>query len=336
MTVYGIVGFLSTSGGTIMTKTEEFIIKAKKVHYNEDLDYSKAVYVNNRTPLCIIDNDLMPDGVKTYGEYWQTPYNHLRGQSHPLKRKDKISKSKSSKQEEIIQRFNEVHKGENLDYSKVQYKNMHTKVCIIDPVYGEYWQEPATHLKGCGHPMRGRQQTTDAIKHLPVEKFIDKSENIHNGKYSYVNINKDFLTYRENVPIVCPKHGEFLQSVGNHLAGKGCPKCGNHYSKYEDEICDYLKSVYPDIVIEQHNKTILDGKEIDIYFPELKIGIEFNGLRWHTEWFAGKNPDYHYQKTIDCNKKGIGLIQIFEDEYVNKKELVLNKIKHIVKKKRGS
>ena len=280
MTVFGTAGFLSTFGGAIMTKLDEFIEKAKRVHCGEDLDYSRAVYVNNRTPLCIIDHDLMDDGKTEYGEYWQTPYNHLRGQSHPLKRKNKISQNKSSKQEDVIRRFNEVHKGENLDYSKVVYKNMHTKVCIIDPEYGEYWQEPAAHLKGCGHPMRGRQRTTEAIKHLNYQP-----------------------------PLYQKDADEFEIIV---------------------EICNYLKSIDSSLIIEQHNRTILDGKEIDIYFPQKKIGIEFNGLRWHTEWFGKREPDYHLKKTEECNRKGIGLIQIFEDEYVNKKQLVLNKIKHIL------
>ena len=280
MTVFGTAGFLSTFGGAIMTKLDEFIEKAKRVHCGEDLDYSRAVYVNNRTPLCIIDHDLMDDGKTEYGEYWQTPYNHLRGQSHPLKRKNKISRNKSSKQEDVIRRFNEVHKGENLDYSKVVYKNMHTKVCIIDPEYGEYWQEPAAHLKGCGHPMRGRQRTIQAIKHLNYQP-----------------------------PLYQKDAHEFEIIV---------------------EICNYLKSIDSSLIIEQHNRTILDGKEIDIYFPQKKIGIEFNGLRWHTEWFGKREPDYHLKKTEECNRKGIGLIQIFEDEYVNKKQLVLNKIKHIL------
>lgn len=319
-----------------MTKLEEFIERAKKVHCSEDLDYSKAIYINNRTPLCIIDHDLMADGKTEYGEYWQTPYNHLKGHSHPLKRCYKIAESKREKQEEIIKRFKEVHKNENLDYSKVEYKNMHTKVCIIDPLYGEYWQEPATHLKGCGHPMRGRIETNSSIKHLPIADFVDKSITLHNEKYSYENINKNFLKYRENIPSICPIHGEFLQSVENHLAGKGCPKCGNHYSKYEDEICAFIKENNENIRTEQHNRTILNGKEIDIYIPELKIGIEFNGLRWHTEWFANKGSDYHLKKTEECNRQGIGLIQIFEDEYINHKELVLNKIKHILKQKRDS
>ena len=50
MTVFGTAGFLNTFGGAIMTKLDEFIEKAKRIHYGEDLDYSRAVYINNRTP----------------------------------------------------------------------------------------------------------------------------------------------------------------------------------------------------------------------------------------------------------------------------------------------
>ena len=71
-------------------------------------------------------------------------------------------------------------------------------------------------------------------------------------------------------------------------------------------------------------------KKINILIPSAKIGIEYDGLKWHTEWFGKKDHMYHSNKTIKCNEKGYGLIHVFEDEYVNKKQLVLNKIKHIL------
>ena len=46
------------------------------------------------------------------------------------------------------------------------------------------------------------------------------------------------------------------------------------------------------------------------------IAIEYDGLYWHTEKH-GKDKNYHYNKMLECNKKGIGLIQIFDDEYNN-------------------
>ena len=52
-----------------MTKLENFIEKAKTVHKGENLDYSKVVYKNNRTPVLIIDHDLDDDG-NEYGEFY--------------------------------------------------------------------------------------------------------------------------------------------------------------------------------------------------------------------------------------------------------------------------
>ena len=48
------------------------------------------------------------------------------------------------------------------------------------------------------------------------------------------------------------------------------------------------------------------NQEIDIYIPELNIGIEFNGLYWHCELF--KNENYHLEKTINCEKQKIKLL----------------------------
>ena len=162
----------------------EFIRKALIVHSGEQLDYSQVEYVNNKVPVKIIDHSLRPDGTE-YGEFWQTPSNHLNGQGHPDKKGIKIAKAKSSKQEDIIRRFKEVHTNENLDYSQVQYVNMHTKVKIIShdlrpdgTEYGEFWQEPAVHLKGCTHPeikTKGRPKANIIERPVPpaIGSFIN-------------------------------------------------------------------------------------------------------------------------------------------------------------------
>ena len=98
-------------------------------------------------------------------------------------------------------------------------------------------------------------------------------------------------------------------------------------SKYEKELQNFLED---NNVVFQSNRQILIGKEIDLLIEDRKIGIEFNGIKWHTEWFGKKDRYYHLNKTLKCNEKGYGLIHIFEDEYVNNKEIVLNKLKHIL------
>lgn len=315
-------------GRLVMDCTErlrKFIERAKKVHCGENLDYSEVSYVNNKTPVTIIDHDLRPDGSE-YGAYRQTPSNHLKGQGHPDKRGLKISKRKREKIENLIKRFKVVHPDENLDYSQVKYVNMHTKVMIIDHdlrpdglEYGEYWQEPAVHLKGSSHPDKKKPDNK-----LTQEEWIERAEKVHNSRYDYSKTIYD--GYKSEVEIICSKHGSFYQTVENHLAGKGCPKCGNHSSRFEEDIKKELG-----VNFIEHDRDVLDGLEIDLYDPERKVGIEFNGLKWHTEWFAGRGRDYHIKKTEGCLEKGVGLIQIFEDEYYNHKDIVLSKLRHILK-----
>lgn len=98
-------------------------------------------------------------------------------------------------------------------------------------------------------------------------------------------------------------------------------------SKYEREIQEFLTE--NDIDFEC-NRQILIGKEIDILVPSKKIGIEFDGLKFHTEWFGKKKHGYHLDKTEKCNENGYGLIHIFEDEYVNHKDIVYSKLSHIL------
>lgn len=98
-------------------------------------------------------------------------------------------------------------------------------------------------------------------------------------------------------------------------------------SIYEREICEML-DFYG--IEHESSRQFLIGKEIDVLINDKKIGIEFNGLKWHTEWFGKKSHCYHLEKTRLANEKGYGLVHIFEDEYVNKKEIVLNKLKHIL------
>lgn len=308
-----------------------FLDNCKKKGLDINIDFSKMEYTNNRTPVLLIDNDLRPDGT-IYGEFWITPSNFLKGRSHPDKRGLKISKSKSHKQDDIIKRFKLVHPNENLDYSEVVYVNMHTKVKIIDrdlmsdglTEYGEYWQEPIVHLKGCGHPLKGRYKQI-ITQTSNTDEFINKSKKVHLDKrYDYSKV--EYINNRTKVIIGCPKHGDFKISPDNFLQGKGCPRCGYHLSKNEDEIADIISNFYP---VERNNRSILGGLELDMYIPSCKVAIEYNGLRWHSEQFK-PDKNYHLNKLLKCQEKRIKLIQIFEDEYLNNKEIVLNKIFHLL------
>ena len=306
-------------------RQEEFICKAKEIHQDEQLDYSEVTYVDNRTRVKVIDHDLDENG-EEYGAYWQTPSNHLRGSSHPKKRGKKIAKAKAALQDEVIERFKRVHQGENLDYSEVEYVNMHTPVKIIcheiapdGEEYGAFWQEPVVHLKGCSYSQLANDK--NAQKQIyTTEQFIEKCKAVHpNYDYSYV----EYHGSQEKIWVVCNKedskghkHGGFWASPDALLQGKGCPKCGNHLPIGEEEIYQYLKEIVPNEEIRRRDKKILNGMELDIYIPSKNVAIEYDGIRWHSEEF-GKERNYHLNKTDLCLEKGIYLIHVFEDEWLN-------------------
>ena len=91
-----------------------------------------------------------------------------------------------------------------------------------------------------------------------------------------------------------------------------CHKCIKLYSNKEKELVEYIKSIYNGKIIE-NDRTILQGKELDIYIPEYNLAIEFNGSYWHSDTF--KNKSYHLEKTKSCKEKEINLIHIFEHEW---------------------
>ena len=109
--------------------------------------------------------------------------------------------------ENFINKSKQVH-GDKYDYSKVEYVNNSTKVCIICPEHGEFWQTPNSHLSGNGCPK------CYGNKKLTTEEYVSECKKIHNNKYSYdktIYVNK-----RSKIIITCPIHGDFIQTAGKH------------------------------------------------------------------------------------------------------------------------
>jgi very-short-patch-repair endonuclease len=101
-----------------------------------------------------------------------------------------------------------------------------------------------------------------------------------------------------------------------------CNPIGEQKSIKEKELFNYIKSIYSSKIIQSYR----DKYEIDIYLPELKIGIEFNGLYYHSNKFKDKN--YHLDKTNYFKEKGIHIIHIWEDDYIIKLNLIKSQIKN--------
>ena len=121
---------------------EEFIKKANEKH-NGKYDYSNVVYVNSTTKVCII----CPE----HDEFWQRPRGHLQGKGCSKCAYELNGKRRRSSLTNFITKARKVH-GDKYDYSKVDYVNNYTKVCIICPEHMEFWQEANSHLRGHGCP----------------------------------------------------------------------------------------------------------------------------------------------------------------------------------------
>lgn len=124
--------------------------------------------------------------------------------------------NKLEKQIDFISKSIKSH-NETYDYSKVEYVNAKTKVCIICPIHGEFWQRPDHHINGSRCPKCA------GVGLKSFEEFLEKANNRHNHRYKYIE--NTYTKTSEHVGIICPDHGIFYQNASSHLLGCGCPFC---------------------------------------------------------------------------------------------------------------
>lgn len=120
----------------------------------------------------------------------------------------------------------------------------------------------------------------------------------------------------------CDKGHEWEARVVDRTYYKtDCPYCvrARDSSKPEKELLQYLKKTQLNII--PNDRSVLNGRGLDLYVPEKHIAIEYNGLYWHSE-ATGKEKEYHYQKWVECRNKGIQLITVWEDDWLRNPELV--------------
>ena len=124
-----------------------------------------------------------------------------------------MGKQKTTK--EWVEQAKAVH-GNKYDYSKAIYTSWKDKICVICPEHGEWWVEPASHLRGYGCPRCSGNSVGLSIKERE-KKFIEKAFLIYNGKYDYSKV--EYNGKRNKICIICPEHGEFWQTPERHLKG---------------------------------------------------------------------------------------------------------------------
>lgn len=159
--------------GVNKSNTDKFIQKATMLH-GDKYDYSKVIYTNAKTKVCII--------CQVHGEFWQTPNKHLSKRGCPKCKIDKIIKINSSTQQLVIKKFIEIH-GNKYNYSNVIYLGNHLKICIVCPIHGEFWQTPGSHIQGCGCPNCQASKGEQTLKAI-----FDKYKLLYETQYNIPEI----------------------------------------------------------------------------------------------------------------------------------------------------
>ena len=179
--------------------------------------------------------------------------------------------TKKLTKKQFVQKANEKHGGDKYDYREFIYINSSTKGKIMCQEHGTFLQTPSNHLRGkgcpkCGNLNRGKSNRSNK------DAFILKANEKHDNKYDYTLV--DYKRLKTHITIICPEHGNFIQSPDNHLQGAGCSKCGRKRTEdghrlTTEEFVSKAKKIH---TCDKYNYTQVDYKgakiKVTIICPE--------------------------------------------------------------------
>lgn len=193
--------------------TAEWIERARAIH-NDEYNYSKVIYKDNKTPVCII--------CSKHGEFWQIPNNHIKGTKCPKCELEDRHTRQAKSTDQFIHDAIQVH-GERYNYSKVNYYNKNTKVCIICHEHGEFWQSAGSHLSGSGCPMCKKKNQTEL--YYKLKNVFNNEEILYEFKPKWLN-HQHFDLYfpKYNIAIEYDGQQHFvpIKIFGGDLTFKDC------------------------------------------------------------------------------------------------------------------
>jgi very-short-patch-repair endonuclease len=230
--------------------------------------------------------------------------------------------------EDLVIKFNIIHNNK-YNYSKINYINNKTKINIICPTHGDFFQTPNDHLyHGCSKCYGNNKKT--------FEKFEKIANNIHDYKFTYFK--KHYKNYSTKTNIKCNQCSLiFPQKPNNHInLLQGCPSC-NKKSKGELIIQEFL---IKNNIKYIKNKTFENCKSLknhklqfDFFIPIRNLVIEFDGIQhYKSQKIFGGEEQLINQKINDniknefCYNNNINLLRIKYNEIKNIKNILNNTI----------
>lgn len=303
----------------ILGSYEDYAYNRVKSVHGEKYIFNKKDIRNSTDKIPLICN--------IHGKFYISLSQLFNGQGCKPCGRLQANKKTALKKSEVKKRLKEIY-GDALEFGGIEnYKNINTKISAYCPIHEIEVKKPISQFfEGKGCQLCGRDRTRKALSNSH-EDFLKMANDVHDGKYEYP---ERYIKRQSKMRIFCPTHGEFKQRVGDHLNGAGCPSCAYGTTKAVLEITEALDK--KNINYKLNDRIVLNGLELDIYFPDHNFAIEYNGLYYHNEGHnhntGGKDKKYHLQKTEICNENGIELFHIFEDEYLNNSEVIIKRIFH--------
>lgn len=271
---------------------EEYIDK----YPNAEIGYSKALLAKKSGHTRKHSDETKTKISNSLKNAWET---------HEVTDKQRIASSQNAK------KMSGMNVGRTFAHSnetKEKIKRSKIKQLRDNPIGVFDADRQAIHREACEKGAITRQNNT-------IRKYISK---INWGVCN--NLYKD---YYEIVCNTCSTKSIIqAQTIRKHNAQPTiCHTCHPIFSgssQLEDEVCDFIKSLNGDFKIQRHCKNILQNKEIDIIINN--VAIEINGVYWHSDLYKDKN--YHYDKTYECELLGYNTLNIYEDLWIHKKDIL--------------
>lgn len=225
--------------------------KSKKVH-GEKYDYSKVVYVKANLKVIVTCKLCKND-------FEQTPNSHWNGRGCPY-----CSNHAGNNLEKVIKKGRKLY-GLKYEYPPQPYINNTTKIKIVCPNHGVFWQTPSSHMSGngckkCGVEKRAKNACDNN------DSFASKAKDAHGENFNYSKVN--YIDSRTKVIITCNTcNKDFEQIPVNHIQGQGCPYCAGKKNDWNlfvsrSKITHNDKYKYPD------QEYINSLKEVTIICPK--------------------------------------------------------------------
>lgn len=170
---------------------------------------------------------------------------------------------------------------------------------------------------------RSWQTNRNKIVKQHSDNFKSKAEALHGNKYDYDKVT--YTNHRTKIILVCSRcDHQFSKLPNRHLRSGNCPKCDT--SQGQMEIYEYLNGFDRSL----NDRIAIKPYEIDIFIPELKIGIEFHGVYWHSynEPETKQQRERHQAKAIAARNAGIKLLQFYDYEWYKNGAIVRSIIDH--------